>query len=111
MLVLPPEVKLTDKLADRAVHDYRQVVSQEGNRVVAFDRRTFNTAKARPSIDLGRESVLVDWAQRYEVPEQARQGTRLRMSTYSMEKLRLSSGLWPMDANWASSRDMSFILS
>lgn len=49
-LVLPPEVKLIDKLADKAVHDCDFSRRTRTSRMRIL---TFSTAKASPNIDLG----------------------------------------------------------
>lgn len=57
-LVLPPEVKLIDKLADKAVHD----CDISRGRTLRVRILTFNTAKANPNIDLGWSAL--QWSAR-----------------------------------------------
>lgn len=52
-LVLPPEVKLMDKLADNAVHDCDISLGGPSRMPIL----TFNTAKANPNIDLGLSAL------------------------------------------------------
>jgi hypothetical protein len=49
-LVLPPDVRLIDKLAERAVHDY--FLGKLDDPVAIHLVLTLRTAKANPSIDL-----------------------------------------------------------
>ena len=52
-LVLPPEVKLMDKLADNAVHDCDISLGGPSRMPIL----TFNTAKANPNMDLGLSAL------------------------------------------------------
>lgn len=92
-LVLPPEVKLIDKLADKAVHD----CDFSRGRTLRVRILTFSTAKANPNIDLGWSAL--QWSARVK---------HIFYAAHRVEKLRCSSGWWPMAVNWASS---SFILN
>lgn len=48
----PPDGRLRDKLADKAVHDYPQLVSANSQKSRRARIHTFRMANARPSIDL-----------------------------------------------------------
>lgn len=58
ILVLPPEGKLRDKLADKAVHDCQMSIVDSHGTWFPGASRTFRMAKARPSIELQNEQTL-----------------------------------------------------
>lgn len=76
-LTLPPEGKLSDKLAAKAVHEFRM-------------------ANARPSMDL-------NYTRKWSAGGLGWDKSREMVRTYSSEKCRFNSGLCPIWANCSSS--------
>ena len=93
----PPEGKLRDKLADRAVHDYHRKLAIHSISSGCISH-TLRIAKARPSIDL-------------DVSKLAAIRPHQRHKTYNRENWRFNSALWPIWANCASSSTWSFIVN